>query len=76
MHSLVATLLGSEEFAGRFSDGEIDDESLDNGIIFYSDDSESNQGIALQITKEHTSLLVTCTDLRRRAQALTDGGHR
>jgi len=71
MHLLIAALMDSEQFAEQFSDGHIDDETLNNGIVFYSSDPESNEGIAMQIAQEHSSLLVTCTDLRGRAEALT-----
>jgi hypothetical protein len=71
MHLMLASLLESEQFAAVFADGDIDDETLSNGIIFYSGDVESNQGVAMQIATEYASVAVSCTDLRARSEALT-----
>ena len=70
MHLMLASLLDSEQFEAVFADGEIDDETLSNGIIFYSGDVEANEGVAMQITREYASVAVSCTDLRRRSAAL------
>lgn len=71
MQLMLANLLDSGHFPAEFADGYIDDETLDNGIILYSADFELNEGAAMQITREHASVLVTCTDLQGRATALT-----
>ncbi|MBN8608524.1 MAG: hypothetical protein J0L81_16535 [Caulobacterales bacterium] len=71
MQLMLANLLDSDQFPSEFADGYIDDETLDNGITFYSGDYELNEGVAMQITREHASVLVTCTDLQGRAAALT-----
>ncbi len=71
MHLTLASLLESEQFAAVFDDGDVDDETLSNGIIFYSGDPESNEGVAMQITTEYASVVVSCTDLGRRSAALT-----
>ena len=71
MHLLLASLLDSEQFAAVFGDGEVDDETLSHGIIFYSGDAESNEGLSMQITTEYARVMVSCTDLRRRSAALT-----
>lgn len=70
MHLMLASLLASEPFATVFADGDIDDETLSNGIIFYSGDFEANQGVAMQIATEYASVMVSCTDLQARLAAL------
>jgi hypothetical protein len=70
-HLLITALLDSEEFVTQFSDGDIDDETFEHGIIYNSGDVDLNQGITMTIVREHASLLVTCTHLARRAEALT-----
>lgn len=70
MQLMFANLLDSGQFPAEFADGYID-ESLENGITLYSGDYELNEGVAMQITREHASVLVTCTDLQGRAAVLT-----
>jgi hypothetical protein len=71
MQFMLANLLDSGQFPAEFADGYVDDETLDNGIVLYSGDYELNEGVAMQITREHASVLVICTDLEGRVAALT-----
>ena len=64
-----ATVIGEEQFTSQFSEGYIDEESVEDGVVFYSGDYDLNEGIALQIAHEQSTLIVTCTNLRGRAEA-------
>ncbi len=64
-----ATVIGEEQFTRQFSEGYIDEESVENGVVFYSGDYDLNEGVALQIEHYQSALIVTCTDVRGRAEA-------